>query len=456
MITVNFIAEKRSNDMDDLTYKQQVLDSKSASFCGAKWYNATIWLGSGMTTSCHHPLPHKVDPVAVQSNPKLLHNTPEKKQQRAQMCAGERPQGCEYCWKIEDMGSEYISDRIYKSKIYSDELLDAGFHESGRDEQADFDLRTLEISFDRTCNFACSYCNPAFSTTWVKDIKHNGSYTNLVSDGRNHFTHEHTNSQLYSLGEHNPYVAAFFEWWETDLHNTLQELRVTGGEPLMSADLWRLIDWFKDNADRSQTQLAINSNLGSKPDLIDRLCEARTHLPSLDVYTSCEAVDNAAEYIRDGLDWNYWWSNVLKLHEHNIRTHCMMTVNALCLPTLPDLIERILEHRAVLDTTDLAVFSLNILRFPSFQSCLVLPISIRKQVAHRLAGIDRTLMHQFENGQLARLIEYLVAVDTPHSEAFEMPKLHNDFKQFYQQYDVRRNKNFEETFPDLKDWFTAL
>ena len=37
--------------------------------------------------------------------------------------------------------------------------------------QKDFDLQTLEISFDRTCNFACSYCNPAFSTTWVKDIK---------------------------------------------------------------------------------------------------------------------------------------------------------------------------------------------------------------------------------------------------------------------------------------------
>ena len=103
--------------MDDLTYKQQVLDTKSASFCGAKWYNATIWLGSGRTTSCHHPLPHKVDPVAVVDNPKLLHNTPEKKEQRRQMCAGERPAGCEYCWKIEDMGPDYISDRIYKLSL---------------------------------------------------------------------------------------------------------------------------------------------------------------------------------------------------------------------------------------------------------------------------------------------------------------------------------------------------
>jgi molybdenum cofactor biosynthesis enzyme MoaA len=32
----------------------------------------------------------------------------------------------------------------------------------------------------------------------------------------------------------NPYVEAFFKWWESDLHKTLEELRITGGEPMMS------------------------------------------------------------------------------------------------------------------------------------------------------------------------------------------------------------------------------
>ena len=47
--------------MQDIDFKKQILDNISPSFCGAKWYNATIWLGSGMTTSCHHPPAHKVD-----------------------------------------------------------------------------------------------------------------------------------------------------------------------------------------------------------------------------------------------------------------------------------------------------------------------------------------------------------------------------------------------------------
>jgi hypothetical protein len=199
--------------MNDLEFRQQVLDTKSASFCAAKWYNATIWLGSGQTTSCHHPPAHAIDLEAIKTNPSAIHNTEQKKQDRRLMQAGQRPNGCEYCWKIEDMGRDAVSDRVYKSKIYPISALDQA---AAMDYRDDVDLRTLEIAFDRTCQFACSYCNPAFSSTWVKDIRTKGPYQNLVSDGRNHFTHTHDSSQKYVFGEVTPYVEAFFKWWESD------------------------------------------------------------------------------------------------------------------------------------------------------------------------------------------------------------------------------------------------
>jgi hypothetical protein len=280
----------RQNNETDLEYKRRVIDIKSESFCGAKWYNATIWLGSGMSTSCHHPLPHKVEVDDVVKNPKALHNTQKKKMEREMMQKGERPAGCEYCWKIEDIGRDNISDRVYKTVIYSDEDL---AHAHRTPASTDVDLQTLEIAFDRTCQFACSYCNPAFSSTWVRDIKNNGPYTGLNSDGRGHFIHVHDGSQLYTYGEHNPYVEAFFKWWETDLHRTLKELRVTGGEPLMSADTWKLIEWFKTNKGKSTTRLALNSNLGTDVD-IDRLLDAIDGV-EVDLYTSNEAMGEQAE-----------------------------------------------------------------------------------------------------------------------------------------------------------------
>jgi hypothetical protein len=179
--------------MNDLDFKHTILDNLSPSFCAAKWYNATIWLGSGMTTSCHHPPAHKINDALLETNPSAIHNTHEKKIDRMQMQLGQRPSGCEYCWKIEDMGRNAISDRVYKSKIYPIEALNEAYTTPHQD---DVNLRTLEIAFDRTCQFACSYCNPAFSSTWVKDIQRNGAYEHLVSDGRNHFTHTHDSSQL--------------------------------------------------------------------------------------------------------------------------------------------------------------------------------------------------------------------------------------------------------------------
>ena len=443
--------------MTDLEFRKEVLDKLSASFCAAKWYNATIWLGSGQTTSCHHPPAHLVDPDRVRSNPRLLHNTDQKKEDRRKMQAGERPAGCEYCWKIEDMGSDAISDRVYKSKIYPIEAL----HEA-RNTPADHDvnLRTLEIAFDRTCQFACSYCNPAFSTTWVNDIRRNGPYTNLVSDGRNHFTHTHDSSQKYKITEANPYIDAFFQWWETDLHRSLQELRITGGEPLMSAHTWRLIDWFRDNRGKSHTRLAINSNLGSEVD-VGRLL-ASVQGMDIDLYTSNEAIATQAEYIRDGLKWDDWVNNVERLlSSRQFRgIHVMATINALCLGTLDQLLECIMNWKLRYGR-DAISFTLNILRFPSFQSPLILPDAQRTVYRQRLQTwlehwVDSDVIHEHEINHTQRLIDYLDVVKTPHSDAFEMPKLLNDFRQFYSQYDQRRGKNFTKTFPELKEWYNSL
>jgi phosphoketolase len=41
---------------------------------------------------------------------------------------------------------------------------------------------------------------------------------------------------------------------------------------------------------------------------------------------------------------------------------------------------------------------------------------------------DNPLLHEHELNHLRRLIDYLDVVKTPHSDAFERPKLHNDVK----------------------------
>jgi hypothetical protein len=281
----------------------------------------------------------------------------------------------------------------------------------------------------------------------------------LVSDGRNHFTHEHDSSQLFKLNEVNPYVEAFFKWWESDLHKTLKELRITGGEPLMSDNTWRLIDWFKEHRGASKTRLAINSNLGFDRDKIDRLLDACQGI-ELDLYTSNESIGRHAVYIRDGLDWNQWASNVSYLLDSGkLRgLHVMCTINALCLLSLTEFLWSMVNLKQKYGK-DSINFSLNILRFPSFQSPLILPIEFRQQAAGELTRFhiaNSQIIHEYEGNQVQRLVEYLETVDSPHSGAVSKEILQRDFKNFYQQYDQRRGKDFKYTFPQLADWYDTL
>lgn len=451
-----------SNENSLLEYRKRVVDEISPSFCGAKWFNATIWLGHGQTASCHHPPSHAIDLEELKDNPSAIHNTKHKKEMRKMMLNGVRPNECEYCWKIEDMGKDHISDRVMKSLTFTDE---ENFSTEDMGWDADVNLKTLEISFDRTCNFSCSYCNPSFSSSWVKDIKKNGPYQNITSDGRDHYvsTHEYS-ANAAAKEEDNPYIQAFWKWFNSELQYELRELRITGGEPLMAASVWKLFDWFRDNPERAETlKYAINSNLVPKKELMDRLVSSSKSVPFLDIYTSQEATGAIAEYIRDGLDYDQWLANVERLITEGKVNQivCMSTINSLCLPGLVDFMETARKIKRKYGRQYLTT-SLNMLRFPSFQAVAILPPEIKSKykieienwykeivsvMKFDLDPFGIQLYSEWELSQIERLIDYLDVIKTPHSFTATTDKLYNDFRQFFLQYDQRRGKNFREVFP---------
>ena len=444
-------------------YRDRVLNTLSPSFCGAKWYNATIWLNSGQTTSCHHPPAHLIPLSEVKNSIKAIHNTKFKKAVRQEMLDGKFPKECDYCWKVEALGPDQVSDRIFKSFLYSEDDLKRCITE--HKANADVDLQTLEIAFDSNCNFACSYCNSSFSTTWQNDIKTNGKYINLISDGGGAYEQDGSWTIPYGLkNEGNPWVKAFWEWWEGDLQNSLKQLRVTGGEVTMSPDFWKLMDWWKQHPD-CDIDFAVNSNLGCNPNLIKRLAEASHSIKNFDLYTSNESYGSHAEYIRDGLIWDKWIENIYyMMNNGNVHMlHIMMTINNLCLFSLIEFMEEIFKMKEILKTGS-PFITFNILRFPSFMSIVTLPINIRLSLASKLEkwfeqNKNRYFFQDIEKDGLIRLISYLKNVKIGHDNTSSILSREQDFKSFFEQYDKRRNKNFILTFkdhPDLIEWYESL
>jgi organic radical activating enzyme len=447
----------KKHDESLIEYKNRIIDPISSSFCAAKWYNATTWLGNGTTASCHHPPAHKIPLDEVRIDVSAIHNTSHKKLMRKMMLTGERPNECEYCWKIEDIGNDSVSDRIFKTVIYTDKEID-NIRSMAWDSNTN--LKTFEISFDRVCNLACSYCNSSFSTTWAKDIKTNGPYQNLVSDGAGAFHHDGSWVEPYKDDADNPYIKAFWEWWDAGLASSLEEIRITGGEPLMSNNTWMLFDWFEKQD--SDMRFAVNSNLMAKPDIIDKLIQKSKNVKHFQLYTSCESVGAHANYIRCGLEYDTWKNNLIRIGtEANIKSvNIMMTINSLCLFSITDFLDEMHELKKLPGMVR-PIVSLNLLRFPSFQSALALPDHIknhcREQISTWYDSIkNNSLWNEYERASIERLIDYLHVVDAPHRRTSNRITLWRDFKTFYAEYDKRRGLSIS-VFPKiLTDWVDQL
>ena len=138
----------------------------------------------------------------------------------------------------------------------------------------------------------------------------------------------------------------------------------------------------------------------------------------------------------------------------------MMTINSLCLFNITDFIDMMLEWKGMYGHTRVLI-SLNILRFPSFMSVAALPDHIKEERYNHISewfekNKDDSSFHEFELNQIKRLLSYLKEVDSAHSYVSDKEILWKDFKSFYSQYDIRRNKDIN-VFPEiLTSWLDTI
>jgi organic radical activating enzyme len=437
--------------------KELIKDIAPKSFCAAKWYNVSIWLGNGRTASCHHPLAHPVPKKELEKSASALHNTQFKKEQRKKMLEGERPAECGYCWKVEDAAQDedINSDRIYQTARYTEEEIKA-LKDIPWDKNVN--PKTVEICFDNLCNLACSYCNSEFSSTWSKDIVKNGEYKNMVTDGGK--TYRQDGSIAMPFGNKNKgniYVKRFFDWFP-EIKDGITELRVSGGEPSRSPSFWKLIDM----SDNEKFALAVNSNLIMEDSRLDRLVEAGKKFEKLDIYTSAECMYKNQEFVRDGFDWDIWEKNVKKAvaSPHINGMYVMMTISLLGIWTVDKFVKQIVEWKKEVNDKHAFFMSVNILRFPSFQSVTMLPQTIKEDLANRIEKVmkeEYDWINDLERNQLKRLLIYLRRVDSSMEDVDAYSKKRNDLINFVDQYAVRRNKPVEEYMPqEFNDWYQEL
>ena len=220
---------------DFMASAEWMKDNLGEGLCLAKWQQVSLHLPTGLTNSCYHPPLHQIDASVLKDNPGALHNTAHKIEQRVIMLKNERPSECSYCWAQEDLGN--LSDRHYRS---GEPWAAEHFEEIKSGRQENPIPSYVEVNFNHACNLKCSYCSPQFSSSWADEVTRHGAYpTRNPHNDPVHFT---GNRRPIPASESNPYVDAFWEWFP-ELYPKLKHFRMTGGEPLMDKNTYRVFDY---------------------------------------------------------------------------------------------------------------------------------------------------------------------------------------------------------------------
>lgn len=431
------------------------LNKIGSGMCAMKWLHQTLYLHTGDNHSCYHPRPHHISLDEIAKNPAALHNTSQKKQARKQMLEGERPSECYYCWNIEDMEGDHISDRmIHSSSDYAvNEIENLG----KLPWDVDINPKYLEVSFGNGCNYRCGYCCPQASTKWMDEIKKHGNYDLTYNQYGIDFLEHGT---YYGPKDDNPYIEAFWKWWP-DLRKDLHTLRITGGEPLMNPGAMQFFDLL-EREPAPQLEITINSNLGVTTAKVNKMYDRvqslldQKKIKSFSLFTSIEGWGAQADYMRTGMDHLHWEQNLLEAMRRDFKVGIMCTFNVLCVASYTSFLEKMVEWRKqlpFLKPKNHIQFDVPYLKEPPHWMLNILPKDFLE--AHMTKHLEfikenKKWFTDVEYEKMRRVTDYalLNPVDVE-----KIKQGQRDFYVFFTENDRRLGTNLLETFPDYKEFY---
>jgi hypothetical protein len=276
--------------------------------------------------------------------------------------------------------------------------------------------------------------------------------------------------------DYNPYVNAFWHWWP-ELYKSLKVFRITGGEPLLAKDTFKVLDYVIENP-RPELELMINSNLCIPDELFNKFIEKMKRIQgegmikNFTLFTSAEAHGKRAEYIRHGLDYNKWLDNCYKYMEQVPKSALgiMSTYNILSVtsytPFMKDLLELNNTFNHHLDRVHPLIFDIPYLRYPEHMSMTILTPDYLKQVEDQVTFMYQNRQtanwqplagkgfYDWEVEKLQRvyhLLESTFKVEE-HLQQSTVNK-RKDFVRFVDEHDRRRDTNFLKTFPEMEEFY---
>ena len=413
----------------------RIFPIQNNSACALKWSWMTLYLSIDQFNMCHRTGGFALKP---EDNFKDFNKHPKLIEERNRMANGLWPEeSCQYCKSVEDSGGKSERQTFTAMNFWNPHEI---MYSDNNELQNEVTPAVVEVYFKNTCNLACTYCTPQFSSKIEAEIKKHGPASKYYSlDGN------FTSSNIYEKRK-----GEFWEWMHEHSHK-IKMFNILGGEPLYQKEEFEeVLSFFeKSENDNSSIMVKMFSNLMHKPHLFkQKIAKIQSMLDTNKIndwviVCSIDAWGKEQEYSRYGIDLEQWEENFNTLMQSDITVQVHSTICPLTLPTNWELREKVLSYEKQYNKE--IEQSWNIIKNPPFLD----PTNFGDYLLEDLQKLIDLVDHERESDIL---MGYYKAIEGKEPNV-EMLK---EFISYSDKIDERRNLDWRAIYPELNNFIQGV
>ena len=319
---------------------------------------------------------------------------------RQQMLDDAKPSACGYCYGLEKdkTNRNIVSSRIYYLKELKKTPL--SMYNSNN-----FNLTQVDLRWQNSCNFACVYCSPMYSSSWEKEL-------GTPIDRPSKETLQKTKDYIFSNVE------------------SLENIYLAGGEPLLMKDNEEFLKLLLEK--NPNVNIRVNTNLSKTKTNVFNLL---TQFKNVHWTISVESIEKEFEYMRFGGVWTDFLANLDEISKLDHKLTFNMTWGLLNYSSIFDCVE-FLQNKGFHNNS----FIITALVGPRWIDSRNLPKSVLQSIKDLArAKIDQKPGFLLEDGY----VNIIKHIDKPFNK-----DLVGSFKAL-KELDLRRNLDSSKIFTEL-------
>tara|TARA_R110002049_G_scaffold152839_5_gene316995 strand:+ start:272 stop:1642 length:1371 start_codon:yes stop_codon:yes gene_type:complete len=394
----------------------------------------------------------------------VILNTDDLKQRRLDMLQGIKHPDCNVCWTLEDTGAQSQRLGLEDFRNFIKEKYDIETDEKANEliENADInsplleskDPYMLEVSLGNLCDLKCVYCNQDYSSQWAAELIRFGELDKDEYESK-------------AKGSSKELEDIFWKWFYQVGRHSLDRIGIIGGEPLINDRFYpfidRIIEAYKDLEESGQKKKKVHmwivTNLNAPETYMKKFEEKLDYLSDyffVEVHASMESLNEKSEFIRNGVKWDRFNSNVerlLSVKRKNFEFGFQMAINSLSVTSMTDFLKYAYSLHKKFDSS--ITLKQNVVGYPSWLSPMILPAQYAKhldQAADFVESVQDEMPPITDDfGTWKRYSAFLREVSISMKSNNEKKKV--EFTNFYsniQKLSSRRKLKFHEIFPEMK------